>query len=214
MLEENLRDVLNVIFHKYLLEKSRIFRKNSLANDIRDTYPNIISTSCKISKKNYKVYGSPGKGRWANVPWIAICDRNITESAQEGYYIVYLFASDMSGVYVSLNQGWTDYNNDEIDIKDAENNIDKVSQYWRNKLSGVKQEYISEIDLKVDRFSLGNGYERGHILGKYYEKINIPDNQTLIQDLNELMCIYKTLSGQLIHGFKETNNLIINDIPF
>lgn len=212
MPKENLRDVLNVILNKYSLEKSENFRENSLAYDIRNTYPNIISKCCNISKKNYKVYGSSGKGQWAEVPWIAICDQSITESAQKGYYIVYLFVSDMSGVYVSLNQGWTYYKNDSKNIRDAISNIDNVSRYWRNKLSGVKQEYISEIDLKVSSSALGAGYEHGHILGKYYDKINIPDNQTLIQDLNELMCIYKSLSGQLIHGFEETNKLIINDI--
>lgn len=74
MPKENLRDVLNVILNKYSLEKSENFRENSLAYDIRNTYPNIISKCCNISKKNYKVYGSSGKGQWAEVPWIAICD--------------------------------------------------------------------------------------------------------------------------------------------
>ncbi|MDI5789132.1 DUF3578 domain-containing protein [Bacillus licheniformis] len=33
--------------------------------------------------------------------------KNLTTSATRGYYIVYLFSADGSGVYVSLNQGWT-----------------------------------------------------------------------------------------------------------
>ena len=34
-------------------------------------------------------------------------DRLITDTARQGFYIVYLFRSDLSGVYLSLNQGVT-----------------------------------------------------------------------------------------------------------
>ena len=34
-------------------------------------------------------------------------DKNITQSTQYGLYMVYLFKSDMTGFYLSLNQGIT-----------------------------------------------------------------------------------------------------------
>ena len=60
-------------------------------------------------KSKYKIQGSIGQGNPAEIPWICVFDLDITKSAQDGFYIVYLFTSDMSGVYLSLNQGWTQY---------------------------------------------------------------------------------------------------------
>jgi 5-methylcytosine-specific restriction enzyme A len=41
------------------------------------------------------------------VPWLGIFDRLITESAQNGYYLVYLVREDCSGVYLAIGQGVT-----------------------------------------------------------------------------------------------------------
>ncbi|SFC72983.1 MrcB family domain-containing protein [Massilia yuzhufengensis] len=55
----------------------------------------------------YKVEGSIGNGNIARVPWVGIFRKEITESAENGYYIVLLFSEDMSSCYLSLNQGIT-----------------------------------------------------------------------------------------------------------
>src|SRR5579872_3578620 len=44
----------------------------------------------------FKVEGSIGDGNIARVPWVGIFNLAVTKSAQEGYYIVLLFAEDMS----------------------------------------------------------------------------------------------------------------------
>jgi 5-methylcytosine-specific restriction protein A len=45
---------------------------------------------------------------WARGPWAAVFNRLVTDSAQRGFYPVYLFAEDMSGLYLSLNQAMTE----------------------------------------------------------------------------------------------------------
>jgi hypothetical protein len=55
-----------------------------------------------------QVSWSLGKGNWATVPWIALMDRRVTTSTQRGFYAVLLFPQDLSGVYLTLNQGVTD----------------------------------------------------------------------------------------------------------
>ena len=42
------------------------------------------------------------------VPWVTTFNTNITKSTQKGYYIVYLFHPEGKGVYLSLNQGWSE----------------------------------------------------------------------------------------------------------
>lgn len=60
------------------------------------------STLTTIFKNEpYQVKFSVGQSNWALVPWISFFDKKITTKATKGYYIVYLFKSDMSGVYLS-----------------------------------------------------------------------------------------------------------------
>jgi hypothetical protein len=50
---------------------------------------------------------SPGKGNWAETVWVSVLDRLVTETAQQGFYVVYLLRADGAGAYLSLNQGTT-----------------------------------------------------------------------------------------------------------
>src|ERR1043166_1162798 len=70
---------------------------HDLADEIRE----------QVESDSYKVTGSPGRGNWAETPWVSVFDRLVTETAQRGFYIVYLFRRDGTGVYLSLNQGTT-----------------------------------------------------------------------------------------------------------
>ena len=71
-------------------------------------------------------------GNWAQLPWIAIFNPKITKSAQSGYYIVYLFREDMKGVYISLNQGVTEYKIN-MAIKKQLEIFEKYVQKFRNQ---------------------------------------------------------------------------------
>ena len=62
--------------------------------------------SC-IDRDVYIVKASYGAGKWAKVPWIAIFDKRITQSAQKGVYIVYLLNKDTQELYLTLNQAAT-----------------------------------------------------------------------------------------------------------
>ena len=55
----------------------------------------------------YTVKASCGTGRFAAVPWIAIFDQRITDTAQKGVYIVYLLNKDTKDFYLTLNQAAT-----------------------------------------------------------------------------------------------------------
>jgi 5-methylcytosine-specific restriction protein B len=59
------------------------------------------------SRETVSVQGSVGQGNWVGVPWVAFLDSRETDSTQDGVYPVLLFRPDMSGVFVTLNQGVT-----------------------------------------------------------------------------------------------------------
>ncbi len=58
-----------------------------------------------VNDPSYKVEGSPGKGNWAETVWLSVFDRTITETAQQGFYVVYLVAIDGSAIYLSADPG-------------------------------------------------------------------------------------------------------------
>ncbi|WP_188442705.1 MrcB family domain-containing protein [Planktosalinus lacus] len=99
--------ILREVINNYLTQMDLPFAGNELAVKLRNEYPALLSQILP-DQERYKVTGSPGKGGWTHNPWIAILDTIITETPQSGYYPVFLFKADMSGVYLSLNQGVTE----------------------------------------------------------------------------------------------------------
>lgn len=102
----------------------------------------------------------------------------------------------MTGIYLSLNQGWTYFkktftrNNPKVKIK-------QVTNAFRYKLKSPLVDFsFDEIDLKSPT-TLGKRYELGHICGKFYPTHDLPDNQIFINDLRNLIGVYRELKGIL-----------------
>ena len=59
------------------------------------------------SRPDLLVNISVGQGNWAAVPWIALLNTRITQSTQEGVYVVFLIATELDRIFLTLNQGTT-----------------------------------------------------------------------------------------------------------
>ena len=66
------------------------YKENPLAISIREDGKRIIESLLPDHYSDYKVEGSAGRGRWADIPWVAIYNCSITDKASQGYYLVYL----------------------------------------------------------------------------------------------------------------------------
>jgi 5-methylcytosine-specific restriction enzyme A len=187
-----MKNVLDFILENYSTKNE--FKSNNVANYLRTIAKETIEKDAVINTNKYKVEGSPGKGNWAEVPWIGVFDRKITITATKGFYIVYLFTADMSGVYLSLNQGWTFFE-DNYKGQDPREKIRLVSNSLRKKLnSGLNDFPYEKIDLRSN-YKLAKGYELGHICGRFYSKNKIPEDAELINDLRNLIGVYRELVG-------------------
>lgn len=207
-----MQETLNYILDNYLRAKKDPFKENTVANFLRKNVSENIRNKTLLDSSKYIVEGSPGKGTWADVPWIGIFDKDITDTATKGYDIVYLFCADMSGVYISLNQGWTYFKN-KYGTKVGRKKIRTVSNAWKSILSSTLTDFSFEaIQLKgISKNSdLAEGYELGHICGKFYEAGKIPNDLKLIEDLRNLMGVYRELRGKLKeNSIEKTNNYLI-----
>lgn len=111
------------------------------------------------------------KPSWAFVPWIAFLDKKNEENMTSGIYGYILFKSDMSGVYLTLIQGITQYKDLPKDEKIKRLNVKNT--YVRKKLNYLSTHGFSldnHIDLLAPPGSFGEGYDKGTILYKYYKK--------------------------------------------
>ncbi|WAH37033.1 MrcB family domain-containing protein [Alicyclobacillus dauci] len=118
----------------------------------------------------------------------------------------------MSGVYLSLNQGWTYYKEKHPrKIHNARNEIRSVALAWREVLTSNLNDFdTTEIDLH-HKGSLAEGYELGHICGKFYDALQIPDDTVLVADLTAMIGVYRELKGRMedVQDLSVTNEDIL-----
>lgn len=210
-----LRDSLNEVMNTYLQEKENdsdhTGHRLSRLNIVRDAIYQHMGTDFK---KIYTVEGSIGQfNNWAWIPWLktALKNRNVHVNTQQGYYLVFLFDEKMENVYLSLNQGWSFFNEKyKKNNKLANKKVQGVSKKIRNMLSNnIKDNTVTRIDLQATG-RYGRGYESSHIIGKRYQKGNIPGDKVLIEDLEEMLGLYNDLAAFMRNRtFEELNNELL-----
>ena len=162
------------------------FAGHELGDLMRHQLPEFLEEKLSSNYKidNYIIKGSIGMGNWAKVPWLAIMNKDITTTTQEGVYVVYLFSQDMERVYLTFNQGVTRSTKEEFT-----NNRDKLRAEM--DLDDFKTD--NEIDLAES--GKGKAYELSNICYQRYEAEQLINNQItekgLIEDLIKMMNIYQ-----------------------
>ena len=188
----SLHAALSLFLDEYPIAIRGEFAGNAVAEFIRKDVPEAI-LSVLGSNERYLVHGSAGQGVWARVPWAAVFDRFITESAQDGYYLVYLVREDFTGVYLSLNQGVTSVR--EQYGSDAKHALHVRANDFLARLGKAADGLLQgPIDLGVTgSSSLGAYYEHGAICSVFYSRVDLPSDQQLSADLLRFVDLYLTL---------------------
>ncbi len=187
-----LSDYLKMILRSYMQAQGEQFKGHELADLIRHKLPDDISIEASLGPR-YVVKGSAGQGNWARCPWVAVLDILVTDTPQDGFYPCYLFREDMQGVYLSLNQG--------------------VTRIQRNYRAGTREvlqlkakDYYLQLEDTQDFGSehiylatssgngLGNLYEAGNIIAKYYPTSALPSDEVLLADFELMLQMYQLLA--------------------
>ncbi|CAH0998656.1 hypothetical protein LEM8419_00001 [Neolewinella maritima] len=178
------------ILYNYELSATQKFSGHWLAKNFRSVYPKVLHELIDFNDR-YIVKGSSGKGNWTHCPWIAILDKVITVTPQKGYYPVFLFRRDMSGFYLSLNQGVT--NVMAYHHLKASDVLRWRAEDFRKRLGELPKGFTTqEIELYGETSTVKN-YEHGNICAKYYD-INRNTSLSEVQiDLIEMLEMYEYL---------------------
>ena len=179
-----------IIMNKYVhARKNEEFTGHELGSFLTKKTPELINnyllTYDYIKPGDYVIEGSIGQGVWAYVPWIAIMDKDITVTTQQGVYVVYLFSKDMERVYLTFNQGVTKANQEEL--------LDN-KKIIRETLDFMDFNIDDNVEL-TDR-GIGQKYELSTIAYRENKKDDLINERItekeLIDDLLKMMRIYKT----------------------
>jgi diguanylate cyclase (GGDEF)-like protein/PAS domain S-box-containing protein len=193
----SLNAALNLFLEVYQIAINQPSIGNAVAEFVRREVP--IAVARVIGQNDrYIVHGSPGHGNWARIPWVAVYDRSIAETAQDDFYIVYLVQEDYSGVYLSLNQ-------DVPIIRRVYGSEAKgmlAARAWDciARLGQIHEpSIIGPIDLKVtSASSLGPFFEQGSICAKHYKRGEIPNDEILGKDLKDLLNLRLLLTTKYV----------------
>jgi MrcB-like, N-terminal domain len=133
------------------------------------------------------------------VPWIALLDPDVTTTATDGLYIVYLYTSGIDAVYLSMNQGATQHRlTAEQDGKrgraaelTALAEIAGETAALRELAgSSLLADTLEVIELGAPRF-LPTAYEAGNnIAALRYEMSALPTAAKLTADLSRFSALY------------------------
>lgn len=193
-----LGDNFQQILDNYLTVKNGNFGiDNIIYSSFQNLEKSIVTQINTIGHNSLVINSSSGKGNWANVPWLSILDQARPATMQGGEYIVYLFKSDMSGFYLTLNQGVTEPL--KLGKKEGIKILEGTAAKLRNILSDEDKRRLSEksfnLNNKISLASSGLGakYEPGTIINKFYRSGSLPTEDEIIDDLRLLLEIYLKL---------------------
>jgi 5-methylcytosine-specific restriction enzyme A len=218
-----LREAIQRVLTEYPTARAKDFAGNELADFLRRGFPEtlrgMIAGFPDTEGSDLLVQGSAGQGQWVRCPWVGIFDPVVTDSAERGYYVVYLFREDFTGAYCSLNQGVTDVREQyKARVKDA---LRTRAADYRTRLGRDISPFISEeIELRPSASTnYSADYEAGNIVSKFYATGAIPDEKSLSDDVLAMLKLYETLAysvgdGSTIEPEEQDNEFIENYAAF
>lgn len=145
-------------------------------------------------ESQYIIEGSAGTSRFSQIPWVAVMNKSITTSKQNGIYLVYLFSSDSQRIYLSLNQ-------------DTKYLGSKKSKREIIELTGkLKEQYKSNIPYVVDMIDLTattsteKNYEHTNIYAIEYAVDEMPTQNEMLDDLKSFLTEYEFIVGICVNN--------------
>ncbi|PSQ48045.1 hypothetical protein BRD19_07845 [Halobacteriales archaeon SW_7_65_23] len=219
----SLRDFFEVVLENYPESHER-FTYGEYGSDEDQDYrvgeENIDDYRDLIHETGHQLVEAAVDDRWdvqsvaqtnlADIPYIAIMHPSESKSTTYGRYVVYLFDPARNRAYLSLGIGASvigDYaeaipglsggRRTQVDI------LEWLALWYRNQITVSEGIKPGPIDFD-DSLRRGDSYGSGTICYRGYSLDNLPDNDTLIEDLQELLEIYKGLIETRVQNINVT----------
>lgn len=136
-------------------------------------------------KGRLNVQGRDGTGLKTFVPWIRIHSPELSPSAQNGWYVVFLFRPDGSGVHLCISHGSTRFDGGDFKPRSADEAAELMR--WSRKLLAATATglgFQSGLDLG-SKEKLARAYEATTAFSRFYAKGQLPSEPKLSSETSE-----------------------------
>jgi len=154
-------------------------------------------------------FGGRQGNQYSPTAWVRVYAPDYSRTAVEGFYIVYLFATDGSAVYLSLNQGTSEFRSNEMRPVNDRAELRARAAEARRSLSDFEGTPLMRsatiaMDLTwastpgVGPYSRRRtrNYEDANIIALRYSAEAIPPDEDLLQDLSDMLPLLAALYQQ------------------
>ncbi|RZJ39763.1 MAG: DUF3578 domain-containing protein [Brevundimonas sp.] len=151
-----------------------------------------------------EIKGSDGAGRKALVPWTRLYSKRMSPAATKGWYIVYLFHPEGSGVSLCLSHGST--TSDGRNFKSiSRTQAAELVSWGRSVLSDeLADDDAVRSGVILGKQRLASAYERTALVSKFYASGSVPTDEELVRDLvtfsNALAKLYRADEAGIVPG--------------
>lgn len=140
-------------------------------------------------KGRLNVQGRDGTGLKTFVPWVRVHSPELSPSAQNGWYVVYLFHQDGKGVSLCLSHGSTRFDGGDYRPRSIEET--KGLMKWAN---GLLEGQFEPLGFRTgvvlnSKEKLSKAYEKTTVCSKTYSATAIPNDDVLQKDLNKAVSL-------------------------
>ena len=131
--------------------------------------------------------GKDNTGQMSRIPWVRWFSRSRSPSATQGWYVVYLFHPDASGVSLCLSHGSTRIEGSAFVNRSAAEVAELMT--WAQRVVGG--EFADDVAVKreitLGTFDLARAYEGTTVFSKLYPAGSVPAESVLQADLLRFM---------------------------
>lgn len=161
-----------------------------------------------VVNTDFRVQPGGRQSNYSPVPWVRIYSKKFSPTAMEGNYLVYLFAADGSRVYLSLNQGTSEFRSGAMRPINNRTILHTRATETRSFLAGgVESSAMTYGSISVDLAWQGlesvgteskrriRNYEDGNIIAHEYRSGRIPSDSSLLEHLTGMIPLLAELYG-------------------
>lgn len=177
------------------LQKVKLDSNDPAFKEVVTVFPTVLKNSSpKINTLIFK--GSTGATNITFAPWVAVFDSRITSSAQEGFYIVYLFSLDLKKLYLSLSLGtkqFQDFYKSKKNTFSSMRNVANVLTSLNINNKNFQSYKQGPINLLARKNATHEYYEQSTIYYKEYDIGNLPSDKVLNDDYLDILQRYQDM---------------------
>jgi hypothetical protein len=179
--------------------QARTAALKEVAAHLRTALPTLVE-SLGLGHLDIRVQPGGRQTSFSPLAWVRVYSRKHSEKATEGFYIVFLFAADGSGVYLSLNQGTSEFRSNAVrPINDRRVLMARAAEARAALVdfadTPVCRDGLVSIDLAWKGLrSVGSeskqrirNYEDANVFAFHYEAGRLPEDEKLLADLADML---------------------------